>query len=107
MSVIVYYNYGNLISEKENQKIKYEKDYIFYKQKMSLINYIEMENHIYKNEVNNLKEKQKQIENLTNEKIKKIEYENIIKYKILKKQMMKSLSETKENISKLKLEYSK
>lgn len=96
---------NNLISEKENQKIKYEKDNIIYKQKMSIINYIEMENDIYKNEVNNLKEKQKEIENLTNEKIKKMEYENIIKYNNLKKQMMKCLIESKENISKLKLEY--
>ena len=57
------------------------------------------------NEVNNLKEKQKSIEQSTKQKIKKIEFENMIKYKNLKKKMFECLKETKNDISKLKIEY--
>ena len=37
----------NIISEKEKQKLKLERDSIVYNQKMSVINYIEMENKIF------------------------------------------------------------
>ena len=97
---------SNMISEKEKQKIKLEQDNIVYNQKMSVINYIEMENKIYKEEVNDLKEKQKLIEKKAKENIQKFEVENILKYKELKQKLLESLNETKEIISKLKLEYS-
>ena len=97
---------SNMISEKEKQKIKLEQDNIVYNQKMGVINYIEMENKIYKEEVNDLKEKQKLIEKKAKENIQKFEIENILKYKELKQKLLESLNETKEIISKLKLEYS-
>jgi hypothetical protein len=96
---------NNIISERENQKLKIEQDNIVYKQKMSVINFIEMENKIFKNEIKELKEKEEQYKKKTEEDFKKMEFGNVIKYSNLKKKMLQCLSEAKEDISKLKIEY--
>ena len=96
---------NDIISEYEKQKYYSKLENIINNQKMSVINYIEMENEIYKNEVNDLKEKQKIIEEKVKEKIEKVERENIFKYKNLKKKMMEIFKESKENLSELKTEY--
>ena len=96
---------NNIISERENQKLKIEQDNIVYKQKMSVINFIEMENKIFKNEIKELKEKQEQYKKKTEEDFKKMEFGNVIKYSNLKKKMLQCLMEAKEDISKLKIEY--
>ena len=94
-----------IISEKEKEKIKSKKDQIICEQKMSVVKSIEKENDIYKNEISELKEKQKKLETSTKEKIERITFDHYLKYKNLKSQMMNNLNLTKENISKLKLEY--
>ena len=96
---------NNIISERENQKLKIEQDNIVYKQKMSVINFIEMENKIFKNEIKELKEKQEQYKKKTEEDFKKMEFGNVIKYSNLKKKMLECLAEAKEDILKLKIEY--
>ena len=96
---------NSIISERENQKLKIEQDNIVYKQKMSVINFIEMENKIFKDEIKELKEKEKQYKKKTEEDFKKMEFGNVIKYSNLKKKMLQCLSEAKEDISKLKIEY--
>ena len=96
---------NNIISERENQKLKIEQDNIVYKQKMSVINFIEMENKLFKEEIKELKEKQEEYKKKTEEDFKKMEFGNVIKYSNLKKKMLQCLMEAKEDISKLKIEY--
>ena len=95
---------NKMITEKEKERIKLEQDSIVYNQKMSVINYIEMENKVFQDEVKDLKEKQKNLEIKAKENIQKMEIENILKYRKLKEKMMESLNETKDNVSKLKIE---
>ena len=95
----------DIISEKEKQNYYSKLEEIINNQKMKVINYIEMENKIFKKEVNDLKENQKIMEEKTKEKMKKMETENLFKYKNLKKEMKESLKKSKENLSELNLEY--
>ena len=89
--------------EYEEQKNKKNMD--IYNQKMSVIHHIELENSIYCEEVKDLKEKNKKLENLAKEKIESLEVENQIKFGQLKKKMLDELIETKKNITNLNIEY--
>ena len=91
--------------EKQYEKIKFEKSETLYFQKMSIMRQIELENDIYREEVQNLKRQIEILHDVTKNKLRQIEVENKIKYNQLKKKMMEHLKETKIKLSKLNLEY--
>ena len=91
--------------EKQYEKMKFEKSETLYFQKMSIMRQIELENDIYREEVQNLKRQIEILHDVTKNKLRQIEVENKIKYNQLKKKMMEHLKETKIKLSKLNLEY--
>ena len=91
--------------EKQYEKIKFEQSETLYFQKMSIMRQIELENDIYREEVQNLKRQIEILHDVTKNKLRQIEVENKIKYNQLKKKMMEHLKETKIKLSKLNLEY--
>ena len=76
-----------------------------YSQKMSVIHEIEMENKIYKEEVNDLKKKNEELKLITKTKIESLDILNQLKFSQFKKKMINNLKEAKNNVSKLNLEY--
>ena len=95
----------NVLLEKKYEKMKMEQNELLYRQKIFMIRHIEMENEIYKEEVQNLKRQIEILKGLTDSKLKQIEIENAIKYSQLKKKMTDNLNETKKRLSKLNLKY--
>ena len=55
--------YGKLETEREYESSKYNTNISIYNQKISMVHYTEMENEIYKNELKDLKEKNKELSN--------------------------------------------
>ena len=90
---------------KEYDLAKYRKNLSSYHQKIDYINHIEMENKVNKEEIQDLKAKNEQIKKDTEELIRNKEIKNQIKYSQLKKKMVENLQETKNNVTKLNLEY--
>ena len=90
---------------REYDLAKYRKNLSSYHQKIDYINHIEMENQVNKEEIQDLKAKNEQIKKDTEELIRNKEIKNQIKYSQLKKKMVENLQETKNNVTKLNLEY--
>ena len=86
-----------VLIEKEYEKLRMEQNEMLYMQKWAIIRQIEMENEIYKEEVQNLKRQIEILKGARDRKIKQIEIENTIKYSLLKKKMVENLNETKKN----------
>ena len=76
-----------------------------YNQKMSVIHDIELENKIYKEEVQDLKKKNEEIKLITQSKIESLDILNQLKFSQFKKKMIDNLKEAKNNVSKLNIEY--
>ena len=72
---------------------------------MSVVHHIEMENKVYRDEVNELKKKNEQLNKATKIKMESLEILNQIKFSQFKKKMIDNLKEAKNNVSKLILEY--
>ena len=96
---------AKLTLKREYEEQKNKKNMDIYNQKMSVIHQIELENSIYSEEVNDLKEKNKKLKNLTKEKIESLKVENQIKFGQLKQKMLDKLIETKKNVTNLNVEY--
>ncbi len=94
-----------VLTEKQYEKIKMEQNESLYSQKWAIIHQVEMENEIYKEEVQNLKREIEILKGVTDRKMKQIEIENNIKYSQLKKKMMENLNETKKKLVNLNLKY--
>ena len=95
----------NILNEKDFNKLNYDKRLIIFEQKMGKVNELELENEVYKEEVQDLKEKNKELEKITDNKIKELEVKNQLKFKIIKKKVINQLTEAKENMIKFNIEH--
>lgn len=91
--------------EKKMNDLKTERNNTIYNQKMSVIHDIELENKIYRDEVQDLKKKNEEIKLKTKSKIESLDILNQLKFSQFKKKMIDNLKEAKNNVSKLNLEY--
>ena len=102
-------NYKNemqkLLNEKDFHQLNYNKRLTIFEQKMGKVNELELENQVYKEELFDLKEKNKKLEEATNNKIKELEINNQLKFKKIKNRVINNLSEAKDNMLKLGLEH--
>ena len=94
-----------LNKEKDFQQMNYDKRMILFDQKMGMVHYIEMENEVYKDEINDIKEKNKKLEDSVKNKIEELEIKNKINFGELKKKVMKDLKDAKRNILTLNMEH--
>ena len=94
-----------LLTEKDFQQLNYNKRLIIFEQKIGKVNELEKENKVYKEELLDLKEMNKKLEEEKNNKIKEIEIKNEIKFKKIKNKIMNNLSETKDNLLKLSYDH--
>ena len=74
-------------------------------QRMLISNQVELENKIYKEEVENLKKQIEIMDGNSKNKINELEVNHLIKYNILKKKILNSLNETKMKLENLNLKY--
>ena len=95
----------NILNEKDFNKLNYDKRLIIFEQKMGKVNELELENEVYKEEVQDLKEKNKELKKVTDNKIKELEVKNQLKFKIIKKKVINQLTEAKENMIKFNIEH--
>jgi len=91
--------------EKKLNGLKNIRNNTIYNQKMSVIHDIELENKIYKDEIEDLKKKNEEIKLMTKTKIESLDILNQLKFSQFKKKMIDNLKEAKNNVSKLNLEY--
>ena len=77
-----------LLTEKDFQQLNYNKRLIIFEQKIGKVNELEKENKVYKEELLDLKEMNKKLEEEKNNKIKEIEIKNEIKFKKIKNKMI-------------------
>ena len=94
-----------VLLEKQYERLKMEQNEMLYMHKWAIIRQIEMENEIYKEEVQNLKKQIEVLKEVTDRKMKQIEIENTIKYSQLKKKMVENLNEAKKKLANLNLKY--
>ena len=94
-----------LLTEKDFQQLNYNKRLIIFEQKIGKVNELEMENKVYKEELSDLKEMNKKLEEEKNNKFKQLEIENQLKFKKIKTKIMNNLSDTKDNILKLSYDH--
>ena len=92
-------------TEKKMLDLKDKRNDTLYNQKMSVIHDIELENKIYKDEVEDLKKKNEEIKKKTKIKIDSLDILSQLKFAQFKKRMTDNLKEAKNNVSKLNLEY--
>ena len=97
--------YEKKIHEKEYELEKYQTNISIYNQKINMIRQIEMENDIYKNELQELKHKNEELIKSTKEKLDDLEIQNKVKYNHLKLSMIEHLKEAKNNVTKLNMNY--
>ena len=88
--------YEHIIHEKEYELEKYQTNISIYNQKMNMVRQIEMENDIFKNEINELKDKNEELIKKTKNKLEDLEIQNKIKYNHLKLSMVEHLKEAKK-----------
>ena len=91
--------------EKSLDDLKNNRNMTLYNQKMSVVHHIEMENKVFREEVNDLKKKNDSLSRATKEKMESLEILNQLKFSQFKKRMIDNLKEAKDNVSKLNLEY--
>ena len=94
-----------LLNEKDFHQLNYNKRLTIFEQRMGKVNELEMENKVYREELLDLKEENKKLEEEKNNKLKEFEIKNQLRFKKIKNQVMNDLSETKENLLKLSLEH--
>jgi hypothetical protein len=91
--------------EKKMEDLKNKRNNVLYNQKMSVIHDIELENKIFREEVQDLKKQNENIKLKTKTKIESYDILNQLKFSQFKKKMIDNLKEAKDNVSKLNLEY--
>lgn len=97
------------INELENvlelERIDYDKNTVLYKQKMSIYNHLLMENEVYAEEVEKLKDNLDKFEKKKKEELQKQKIDSLLKYEKLKKKMLDTIKQSNEEVSKLNMEY--
>lgn len=96
---------NEILIEKKREKLNSERNETLCMQKMLIANQIELENKIYKEEVEQLKKQIEIMDGNSKNKIYELETNNLIKYNILKKKILNSLNETKMKLENLNLKY--
>jgi len=91
--------------EKTLEELKNNRNMTLYNQKMSVVHHIEMENNVYREEVDELKKKNEKLSLATKEKLESLDILNQLKFSQFKSKMIDNLKEAKNNVSKLNLEY--
>ena len=101
-----------LENEIENLKFQKEKDEIYnrtnreiFNQRIELVNQLNLENEINKEEIKSLKEKNEKLKQEHENKFRTQEVNNQLKYTKIKKRMIESLQETQKNVTKLNIQY--
>ena len=94
----------NIINERDFQQINFNKRMTIFDQKLNKVHDIEMENEVYKDELNTLKDKNKKLEESVNLKKTELEINNKIKFNQIKNKVINDLKETKKNMLSLNLE---
>ena len=94
-----------LLIEKDFHQLNYNKGLSIFEQRMGKVTELEMENKVYKEELNDLKDLNKKLEESTKNKIKDLEVKNQLKFKSIKEKIMNDLTEAKDDMLKLNLNY--
>ena len=94
-----------LLIEKDFHELNYNKGLSIFEQRMGKVTELEMENKVYKEELNDLKDLNKKLEESTKNKIKDLEVKNQLKFKSIKEKIMNDLTEAKDDMLKLNLNY--
>ena len=98
-------NIDKILLEKKKEKLLSDKHEVLYMQKMLVANQIEMENKIYKDELEKMKKQMELNEDNAKDKITKLEIQNLVKYKTLKSKILNNLNETKTKLANLNLKF--
>ena len=98
-------NIDKILLEKKREKLLSDKNETLYMQKMFVANQIEMENKIYKDELEKLKKQMEVNEDNAKDKITKLEIQNLVKYNELKSKILNNLNETKTKLANLNLKF--
>ena len=98
-------NIDKILLEKKKEKLLSDKYEALYMQKMLVANQIEMENKIYKDELEKMKKQMELNEDNAKNKITKLEIQNLVKYKTLKSKILNNLNETKTKLANLNLKF--
>ena len=93
--------------EKEKAKtlLKYNQDMTMFDQKISIVHQIELDNQVFKEEVQQLKNQNKKLKESTKIKKEQLELQNQINFGQLKKKVTENLNNLKKNVSRLNLEH--
>ena len=94
-----------ILLEKKKEKLLSDKNEVLYMQKMLIANRIEMENRIYKDEIEKMKKQMELNEDNAKDKITKLEIHNLVKYRLLKNKILNNLNETKTKLANLNLKF--
>ena len=98
-------NIDKILLEKKREKLLSDRNETLYMQKMFVANQIEMENRIYKDELEKLKKQMEVNEDNAKDKITKLEIQNLVKYNELKSKILNNLNETKTKLANLNLKF--
>ena len=98
-------NIDKILLGKKREKLLSDRNETLYMQKMFVANQIEMENRIYKDELEKLKKQMEVNEDNAKDKITKLEIQNLVKYKTLKSKILNNLNETKTKLANLNLKF--
>ena len=94
-----------LLNERDFEQLNYNKRLTIFEQKMGKVNELEMENKVYREELNDLKEKNKELEEKTSNKMKELEVNNLLKFKTIKKKIINDLKGAKEKFFEISLKH--
>ena len=94
-----------LLNERDFHQLNYNKRLIIFEQKMAKVNELEMENEVYRDELKDLKEKNKELEEKTGKKLKELEITNELKFKKIKNKVINDLKEAKQNMLQISLDH--
>ena len=94
-----------LLNERDFEQLNYNKRLTIFEQKMGKVNELEMENKVYREELNDLKEKNKELEEKTSNKMKELEVNNLLKFKTIKNKIINDLKGAKEKFFEISLKH--
>ena len=94
-----------LLNERDFEQLNYNKRLTIFEQKMGKVNELEMENKVYREELNDLKEKNKELEEKTYNKMKELEVNNLLKFKRIKNKIINDLKGAKEKFFEISLKH--
>jgi hypothetical protein len=94
-----------LTFQKEKDEKKNIKNMEIFNQRIEIMNHVELENSLNKEEIKNLNEKNEKLKKEHENLLRKQQVRNEIKFDKLKKKMIDNLKETQKNVTKLNIEY--